>query len=904
MLKIREAVANFLRNTADQNKTLVSWWHPELETQVQVLSNTGEKTDFGGFTKDGDTWWHIRWPKNGKTTPTWKPKTQTFDLSKYAESIGTSGWNWEDHTSEFVCFDLDSVENHAEGLSDSELNEFIEKGAACDYVDVFSSTSGKGIHYYVRFDPESLPPSANRVEHKTVAHYVLSKLKQDIGDNLIAKLDVCGNIFWIWSRRMTDKSYQHLSSATRLLRYDEDFVDGWKEKAEVVKTPYTTKRIITSYFGSANLSKEHTKIANALSKSGYSFAYDQSEKRITTHTKALQELSKSMDNFVGAFTTKSTGADTKQNCFMFPVDNGGFTVFRFGNVKEDFPWKESKNKNCYCMFNSPMDPVETFLHFNLEHQPKHSSRKERFCADCFESLIDALKFLGCDHFLDESIKEFVDKFYIELVPTTSDSLKICVDSQYKEAIKNRGFQEYSRGHFKSKVLKYKHNRFGVYKDNKKDRDALLKDDQIIEVEGLEHIARHTKQQAIYGVDSTQEGQWWVGSDIPGEGHRFCRVRGDNDVVKVLQSEYPGMSVETAKIICGDLIKNPWLITCVPFQPEYSRAKQWNMSAPKLVFKPANLDDCEQATHPTWDKIFSHCGQELDEVLKDQPWYGRWGLHTGKEYLTAWTACMLFEPDKKLPYLFLHGNQETGKSSFHEAIRLLIQGGVEEGSRPLTNTSSFNGQLEGTVLVYIEEIDLSRKKQQQNIAYERIKDWTVSPYLSLRHMYRPPYFVKNYLHFVQVANQVSACPIDQDDTRVTALLVPPIEGEKIPTNTRDQRLRDEAPNFMVTLKRAHRRLPPMEGRLRIPVVKTQSKCQVIETLSNELMTFVRENCLEKRTKYTSFGTFYTKFMEKSPSDVHEGSWSTSKVKRELLNNHIAVEGSGNSATIKGLILKEE
>jgi len=903
METVRNAVKKFLSNKAKE--PLVNWWHEDLETQVQVISHLGESTNFGGYTQDGDTWYHIRWPKNGKVDPTWDDtKRQTFLLDDYADFIGTSGWNWVTRRSEFVCFDFDSVANHAGGLTEKELENLIESGRKLDYVDVLASTSGKGVHYYVRFDPDDFPPAQTRVEHKQISHYILSKLKQDVGEKLVANLDVCGNIFWIWSRKMNEDSYKHLSKATNLIKFSE-FVTNWEEQAESIKTPYTPTQKKISYVGSAPIGTVHEKILKKLEQENFSFSFDRNEKRVTTHTKALQNVAESMSDFVGAFKTRSQGTDAKQNCFMFPVDNGGFTVFRFGNVEEDFPWKVSKNDNYYCMFNSPLEPIETFLHFSMEHQPKSGQRKERFCAETYEDLQNALEFLGCNFELDETLRDCADYYYIELVPTTSDSLRVCFDADksFAPIIKKQGFTQQGRNLFRSKIIKYKHARFGVYKDVKKEREKDIKDEQIIQLEGLEHLARHTKRYAVEGVETSQEGQWWVGTDIAGEGHKFCKVKNDSDVVKALQAEYKGLSTEEGKVVCGGLLRNPWVITCNPFEPEYGRERQWNMNAPKLKFSPAPLDDCDEAIHPMWDKILSHCGSELDEALVKQPWFDYWGLHTGKEYLTAWIACMLFEPDKKLPYLFLHGNQNTGKSSLHLAASELMCGGVVDGSRPLTNTSSFNGELDGQVLVTIEEVDLTRKNWDKNTAYERIKDWTVNPILTIRKMYHPPFPTKNYLHFIQVANKISSCPIDEDDTRITALLVPPFKGKEISETDRNEALIEEAPNFMVTLKRAHRRLPPMTGRLRIPVVKTSSKEQVIDATSNELLTFIREHCIERPTKIISLNSFYTRFLQESSSDVHEGSWTTSRVKKELMNAHYRVTGVGESTTIQGLELKK-
>jgi hypothetical protein len=68
----------------------------------------------------------------------------------------------------------------------------------------------------------------------------------------------------------------------------------------------------------------------------------------------------------------------------------------------------------------------------------------------------------------------------------------------------------------------------------------------------------------------------------------------------------------------------------------------------------------------------------------------------RDYLLYWIACMLRDPFEPLPYLFFYGDQNSGKSIFHEAVSLLMTKGVAAADRALTNANDFNGELANAV----------------------------------------------------------------------------------------------------------------------------------------------------------------------------------------------------------------
>ena len=115
--------------------------------------------------------------------------------------------------------------------------------------------------------------------------------------------------------------------------------------------------------------------------------------------------------------------------------------------------------------------------------------------------------------------------------------------------------------------------------------------------------------------------------------------------------------------------------------------------------------------------------------------------------------MIRYPFKKLPYLFLYGPENSGKSIFHESIALLMTKGCVPADRALTSTSDFNGELANCVLAIVEEKDISKSKG----ALAKIKEWVTSLTISIRRMQTDSYTQPNTTHWVQCAEQARELP---------------------------------------------------------------------------------------------------------------------------------------------------
>jgi phage/plasmid-associated DNA primase len=332
------------------------------------------------------------------------------------------------------------------------------------------------------------------------------------------------------------------------------------------------------------------------------------------------------------------------------------------------------------------------------------------------------------------------------------------------------------------------------------------------------------------------------------------------------------------MIIGGAAKRSWKLVNMPFQPEYPGNRQWNLGAAQYTYKPVDLKDDAQPHHPHWDMILKHCGQDLDGALKDLEWAQNASIRSGADYLLHWAACMLREPYEKLPYLFFWGDQNSGKSIYHEALALLMTSGVAAADRALTNANDFNGELANAVLAVVEEKDISLSPG----AYNKLKDWVTSPKLWVRKMRTDAYSQVNTLHFVQTANGREACTIKMGDTRITMFFVPLLmPGQEIPKTILVERLKAEAPHFMRTVMDLQ--LPPMFGRLRLPVVNTDNKARAEQSAQSPLETFIAERCFEVSGEMILFTEFFETFQAwMKEEDIEDrGQWSgRTKVARAL------------------------
>ncbi len=190
--------------------------------------------------------------------------------------------------------------------------------------------------------------------------------------------------------------------------------------------------------------------------------------------------------------------------------------------------------------------------------------------------------------------------------------------------------------------------------------------------------------------------------------------------------------QPAKVV-GAAVADPWKLVSLPLAPEYPGGRQWNCGAAQLRVLPGD----REAEHPSWDRILNHAGRSLDAALRELPWAAAAGIASGGDYLRAWIASLIREPFQRLPYLFFHGPEDSGKSIIWEAIKLLLSPGVVEADRVLTNQSGFNGELAGAVLCVVEEVNVAKTPGALSEAQELCHGAVVRPPPNaVRHIQRP------------------------------------------------------------------------------------------------------------------------------------------------------------------------
>jgi len=836
-------------------------WGPEnLETQVNAAADGGDPVEGRRNTWTDGTcnWFHIRVPKNSMTVPEWNDYELRWAPEEHAEAIGSTGWDWIALRSRWVGFDFDEITSHAKGVgvNDEELEQVKEAAEALDYVEARLSTGGGGIHLYVLFDEEGIP-TANHTEHAALARCILGMMSAEVGFDFASAIDCCGGNMWLWHRKITDdnQGLLLLKSPTKVIGV-KNLPTNWRDHIAVVtrrankirlqgvtdenRDPFdelaSARRIIP-------LDETHKATIDALMETGCSTIWVSDHHLLQTHTKALATLmddaqTRAKLNLIGHFQTNSPGKDPgTPNCFLFPLSKGGWRVYRFSpGITEADTWVQDGAGWTTCYFNR-LPNVETACR---AYGGQRVEGKPQYAFPDGESAIKAAEALGqkldiAPALRNRPIELKVNKGYL--------TVYLQKDKE-DEPAKMRGWID-KRGHWI------------------KDLDKRLEPDDTsdlgeIDYDSFLRCMRSPSGEVAVWMYLTRQGNW---SSTSG-GH----------IKYTLQSK--GQTKADAEVIMGKCVVNPWQIICQPFQDEYPGGRCWNQGAPQLKYVPAQLQDDEEPHHPHWDMILKHVGTELTPVLKEHGWARQYGITTGAHYLLLWIACLFREPFSRSPYIFLHGNENCGKSIFYESIQLLMTRGVINASKAVSTPSDFNGELAGAVLCYIEEIDLSHHK----VALPRIKDWTMAEYMLIRQMRKDAYHLPNTTHWVQVANHREYCPIFGGDTRITAIQVPDLmPKQEIPKDVLKKHLQEEAPHFLYTLLNIT--IPPAIGRLCIPVIETYSKRDAIELSRTSLEEFVATHCKREEEQQVNFAVFYDAFIKWLPTEERT-SWSIARVSKFL------------------------
>lgn len=791
MTRTREAIQSFLDNRKADSPFLLDRYTVDLETQVMCDTDGDPGDNPGTFTDGKHTWGNKRWPYQAGTDPNYSDPPINFSPAAHVQRVGTTWWDYVNERSVAIGIDIDSVDGHAETTNTNQqqdIETIIQKLQGLDYVTVVRSTGGKGIHVYVFFDPANQPQARNHNEHTIVARKTLELISQDVNFPLKDHVDCVGSVFWIWAQKSPadHPGFSVIKEGT--------YLDSGRLAGVTLPQPSVRNRG-NGDFETVELDADHTRIIEAIAAQPYYFHVREDMGLIHSHTCAIRDAIAGGLEICGTFETNSQGEDPNTaNCFLAPQANGVFRVYRFGNGKQEPEWEFKDGKN-WCILNDDLSLQELIS----IHSDKRKAGTYWLTAQGASELAEALgEPLAHPANGDVWVGETHEDGSIDLYSKDATPGWVSDGKNFKTTIHPKR----KTGSLRQRLLAQADERLRfVTQDNK----------------------------PLGWFHKLDDGSWLMHGSF-------------SEVSCVADSMFKEFS-KTARDI---MVSNPWKIVCVPFTKEYPGERQWNRDAPSLAVEPATSG----GDHPHFDMILEHVGGDLDAAVQASDWCRKGNIQTGADYLRCWIASLIQHTDQPLPYLFLAGPQNSGKSIFHECQRFLFNGGITSANNSLT--SGFNGELEGCFLVYVEERDLADKRHN---SYEKIKEWVTGRELNIRRLYQQQFTTTNYLHFVQMANNTTHLPMEDGDTRIVACDVPALT-DPIPKALMEKALAEEAPRFLRTLLNTV--VPPPCDRLRIPALRTATKELMERRAMSTVMAFAKEKMIDCPGSKIQFEKFYEAF----------------------------------------------
>ncbi len=850
------AIKKFL--TANTHADLAALYNHDMEVQINVAQDGGTRVEgeyegkrWLAWTDNIQIWKPIRIPRNANTDPIYDDKPMSYNLDEHAEGIGLTGWDWKNKLSRWVAYDFDAITGHSEKhhkkLSDNQLLEIKQTLCTLPYTTVRLSTSGKGIHLYVFITPT---PTANHNEHSALARAILHNLSGITGVDFNSKVDICGGNMWVWHRKMRGTAGLKIEKSGEILT---DIPPNWRDHIQVVtgkvkrNLPQFVQELnidetdktfneLTGQRSKIPLDSQHRLLLDWLSTNGSLWWWDNDHHMMVTHTIYLKEAHKAL-NLKGQFETLAQGTErgADHNCYCYPISYGAWSVRRYSpGTAEANTWDQDGKGWTRCYLNRDIDLTIAARTMNgIEHPNGGWHFKDA------QSAKAAIAKLGAIIELPDWIKNRPTK--IKKHPKEDNKIII----EIPEGEHDR--PDEMQGWLKEKGMWKRVWTINAVRTGESDI-SIASDDiirHLINVEGADH-GWVIKAEGKWNLEPLQHVQ----AALSTLGHNPKDVKG----------------------MIGANVFQPWRLINVPFQTEYPGDRCWNRDAAQLRFAPN--PDRDNLRYPTWAKVLNHIGSSLDNAIRNHPWCIANGIIKGSEYLKCWISSMFKEPTEPLPYLFLYGDQDCGKSILHEALERIFTRGYMRVDHALANQSGFNGEMENAVLCVIEEIDLKRNL----VAYNRIKDWVTSKTISIHKKQRTPYMAINCTHFIQCANDRAACPVFPGDTRITMIKVDNLTAqEKIPKKQMMHLLEKEASDFIAEIMNLE--LPVTNDRLNIPVLMTEDKASAEEANETMLEAFIRENCYNILGQAILVSEFWERFKEwLDPNEVHQ--WSKIKIGRMM------------------------
>lgn len=851
-----EAVRNFLKVKA--RPELADLYHDGMEVQCNVAQDNGERIDreykgkkYTAWTDDsGEIWKSFRVPMSANTEPTDNDFEIKFDLAKHVEGIGLTGWDWKALKSRWVAFDFDAIvghsDKHQQKLTDAELNSVKQAAYSIPWVTMLKSTSGNGLHLYVFVDGID---TKNHNEHAALARAILGKMSAMTGFDFDSKVDNCGHVMWIWHRKF-DKAGGVEGEGLKLIKKGETLTDiplNWKDHVRV--STGKRRRTVPGFVEEREidwfeqmcgqhpkvpLDDQHKKLMKFLDDSGSLWWWDSDHWMLNCHTYDLKQAHTKL-GMRGLFETIASGRDQggDQNAFCFPLRNGAWVVRRHTpGVREHELWDQDSSGWTRSYLNREPDlKIAANAYGGAEDENGAFSFQEA------EVAIMAALALGANVDLDKAFT----KRHASLKPHKDGRLIFEITRSNEDNPANwRGWV----------------NKKSVWR---RVLSTQLPAKYEQEVANYDDVLRHLVSE------SGGDAGWAVNADQSWKEEPLSHVK--------LALKSLGNSAKEAELVMGQAIMKRWTLVNRPFMPEYIGDRKWNRDAAQFAVTPSQ--DLDVLRYPHWQSLLDHCGQGLNDAVKQNKWCQENGIKTGGEYLMLWIAGLFQKPTEPLPYIFFYGPQGTGKSIFHEALALLMTKGIVRADAALISQSGFNGELLSAVLCVIEETDLRHNRTN---AYNRIKDWVTGQTINIHIKGATPYSAPNTTHWIQCSNEIEACPIFPGDTRITMCKVEALPPEKyIAKKDFLELLKKEASDFLAQVLNLE--IPEISDRLSIPVVETDDKTKASKFNQTELEAFLDEQCHFVSGEMILLGEFYDRFREWLDPE-RKSVWSKQKVTRNM------------------------
>ena len=868
-----EAISNFLNAKAQPD--LAGMYYAGMECQVNVRRLGGERItesykgrEWQAYSDGVETWKPFRIPRNAATEPEYDVDTRiSFNLDKYVEGIGMTGWDWVEKCSRWVAFDFDAIEGHSvkhlAKLTNAEL--LVVKTAAIElpYVTVRKSTSGKGLHLYVALDQV---PTANHNEHAALARAVLAKMSVDAGFDFVAPVDICGGNMWVWHRKGENNKGEPNPDSLLCVSEGgilEDVPSNWRDHIKVIKGERSrilnpklknTEDEFDKLVGRATkvqLEQAHRDLLAWLQEKSGSYAWDTDNNMLVTHTYLLQEASQAF-NYAGKFQTDSRGNNvSEQNCFCFPMKGGAWSVRRFSKgCAEHLSWEQDDSGWTRAFLNKEPD-----LQTAARALGALEDSKGAFQFSEASTAASAMRLLGINLIVDDK------------VANKEAALSKHKDGRIIMSIFDKDGRKGGLDGWLSEKDKYT-KIFSVRSTAMEDTKGQLFDDTIRFL--VEKTNGLTELGWFY---YNEEMEVWISVAL-------------NTLNKFLK--HKGLKQSEIDEALGASVARPWTSVVAPFKDEYPGERCWNKNGARLKYEPSVSDTF---ITPTWDRVLEHLGKDIDPSVRHNQWCIDNGITKGSDYLRAWIASLFQNPTQPLPYLFFYSSaQNTGKSTLGEALSLLMTRGSVKAATCLSPTSDFNGELDGAVLCVVEEVELAKSPK----VYAKLKDWVTATELGIHPKGGTPYTCPNTTHWIHTANTHTACPVFPGDTRIVVLSVLPFAaGEEISREDLMHQLREEAPDFLGYIFSIS--LPKPNGRMAVPCIDTHQKSALTSANQSPVDVFLNHKCIAEAGYVIQAKVLLQCFHEWLADTEEASSWTSHMFYAALPPQHpkgLAPWGGGN------------